>query len=77
MSYCTLHGSVAFVFSFPTCAITNLIAHLSMGVNVLTLNKYMISLVFKMICSIDRKRGPGIPCLTMHEAHVELCWCDD
>ena len=30
---------------FPTCAITKIIAHLSMGVNVLTLNKYMISLL--------------------------------
>ena len=44
----TLHSSVAFVFffcpirSFLTCAITKIIARLSMGVNVLTLNKYMI-----------------------------------
>ena len=37
----------------------------------------VISLVLKSICSIDHKRGPGIPCLTMHEAHVELCWCDN
>ena len=28
--------------SFSTCAITKIIAQLSMGVNVLTLNKYMI-----------------------------------
>ena len=36
-----------------------------------------ISLVLKSMCSIDHKRGTGIPCLTMHEVHVELCWCDD
>ena len=50
MSYYTLHGFVAFVFfcpirSFSTCAITKIIAHFSMGVNVLTLNMYMIMAV--------------------------------
>ena len=36
-----------------------------------------ISLALKSMCSIDHKREPGITCLPMHEAHVELCWCDD
>ena len=38
-----------------------------MGVNVLALTKYIISLVLKLIYSIDHKRGPGIYCLTIHE----------
>ena len=53
MSDYTLHGFVVFVFFcpiriFPTCAITKIIAHLSMGVNVLTLNKYMIRPITKV-----------------------------
>ena len=49
MSYYTLHGFVFFVQleAFLPVQLQKIIAHLSMGVNILTLNKYMIKSVIQ------------------------------